>query len=66
MEFDLEYRMENLKERATEFFDENGKAYTANIFSLDFAEIMWEMVKELEERVIYLEDEVSGFVNGRP
>ena len=66
MEFNLEYKLENLKKRAKEFFDENGEAYTGIIISIDFAKEMLEMIKELEDRVIDLESEVSVLANDRP
>lgn len=51
--FDLEYKLEQFrKEHLTDLFDENGKRYTGVGLSNSQAEIMLELINELEKEVL--------------
>jgi hypothetical protein len=52
MEFDLEYKLENFRKEQHELFDENGNRYTGVPLSNRTAEMMLELINDLEKSLI--------------
>lgn len=46
--FELEYKLNEFREEQKELFDENGKRYTGVLLSDRNAELMLELINELE------------------
>ena len=52
MEFDLEYKLQLFREEQPELFNAKGKRYTGTALSNRTAEIMFELINELESALI--------------
>jgi hypothetical protein len=52
MDFDLEYKLEMFRKEQHELFDENGNRYTGVPLSNRTAEMMLELINELENSLI--------------
>lgn len=55
--FNLEFKLEQFrKEHLCDLFDENGKRYAGTLLSNSQAEMMLELINELENEIIKIEE----------
>jgi hypothetical protein len=55
MDFDLEYKLQLFREEQPELFDAKGKRYTGTRLSNETAEMMFELINELEGALVKVE-----------
>lgn len=51
MTFETEYQLQEFRELQSNYFDEDGKAYTGTIFNLEMCERMLKLINQLESEI---------------
>ena len=51
MKYEIEYKLQLFREAQSGYFDENGKRYKATPISSDNAELMLQLINELESEL---------------
>ena len=59
MEFDLEYKLQQFREAQSGYYDGNGKRYSSTPISTENAELMLEIINELESALANAETELG-------
>lgn len=58
MEFDLEYKLQQFREAQSGYYDKNGKRYSSTPINTGNAELMLEIINELESALANAETEL--------
>jgi hypothetical protein len=58
MNFDLEYKLQQFREAQSGYYDENGKRYSSTPINTGNAELMLDIINELESALVNVETEL--------